>query len=82
MIGPTFTEELAAAGLSGLPFSWTADGVFIYGDAITPAQRAAIEAVYAAHDPTAELPSPPALSPVDRLREFLAANPDVAALLR
>ena len=50
--GPTFYDELKAAGLAGLPFSWGEDGVYVT-DAITPEQKAAIEAVIAAHDPMA-----------------------------
>lgn len=51
-IGFNFANEIARAGLSGLPFTWGADGSINYGPAITPAQQAAIAAVYAAHDPT------------------------------
>ena len=51
MIGPTFSAELQAAGLNGLPFSWGADGV-TYSDRITPQQRADIEVVVAAHNPS------------------------------
>lgn len=43
-------EELLAAGVAGLPFSWTEDGTLNLSDAITPEQRATIEAVFAAHD--------------------------------
>lgn len=53
--GPTFYDELKAAGLAGLPFSWGDDGAY-YTDAITPEQRAAIEAVIAAHNPLATPP--------------------------
>lgn len=52
-IGPTFGSELAAAGLSGLQFAWGDDGTFEWGDAVTEAQRAAVLAIYAAHDPAA-----------------------------
>ena len=51
-IGPNFANELAAANLAGLPFSWDAAGDITYAEAITPQQQAAIAAVYAAHDPT------------------------------
>jgi hypothetical protein len=51
-IGPNFQNELKAAGLLGLPFAWGDDGAINFGAAITPTQQAAIEAVYAAHDPT------------------------------
>lgn len=47
-----FTAELAVAGLAGLPFSWTAEGVFSFDDAMSEAQRAQVLAVHAAHDPT------------------------------
>lgn len=55
-IGPTFADEIVAAGYAGLPFTWGADGGIQYGAAITPEQRAGIEAVLAAHDPTRQLP--------------------------
>lgn len=51
-IGPTFPAELAEAGLVGLPFSWGNDGVLSL-DVLTEAQRDAVLAVYAAHDPDA-----------------------------
>jgi hypothetical protein len=51
-IGPTFAREIAAAGLSGLPFSWSADGSITFDVTMTSAQIAAVLAVYAAHDPT------------------------------
>lgn len=54
-IGPTFYAELQAAGLAGLPFSWGEDGLF-FAASITPEQRAAIEAVLAAHDPAVTAP--------------------------
>lgn len=52
-IGPTFGQELRTAGLGGLPFSWGTDGDIQYGPAMTQAQRDAVQAVYAAHDPVA-----------------------------
>lgn len=57
-IGPTFTDELKVAGLLGLPFSWGADGALNFGEAMTPKQIAAVQAVYDAHDP-ARQPIPP-----------------------
>lgn len=53
LIGPTFPAELAAAGLSGLPFSWSAFGTITFGDSMTADQIDAVMAVYTAHDPTA-----------------------------
>lgn len=50
VIGPGFAAEIEAAGLMGLPFAWSAQGV-TYGADLTTEQRAAIEAVVAAHDP-------------------------------
>lgn len=50
-IGPNFVNELVAAGLSGLPFSWGTDGVIEYGPLMTQNQKDAVGAVYAAHDP-------------------------------
>lgn len=66
-IGPSFPSELAAAGLWGLPIAWTPDGVN-FGDvvnldgtvtlnpALSSESRAAVEAVVAAHVPTAPAP--------------------------
>lgn len=68
IIGPSFSSELTAAGLLGLPISWNPDGVN-FGDvvnldgtmtlnpALSPGSRAAVEAVVAAHDPTAPAPT-------------------------
>lgn len=66
-IGPTFVTELQVAGLLGLPFSWGPDGVITYGAAMTPAQIAAVEAVYAAHDPDRQ--PPPTVEDVDAERD-------------
>ena len=73
MIGPSFLSEIEAAGLAGLPFAWAAEGV-TYGDDLTPEQRAAIEAVVAAHDP--DSPAPTVLQPITRrqLRLTLLAH--------
>lgn len=58
-IGPTFGEEIRAAGLSGLPFSWGSDGKIEFGEAMDQDQRGAVLAVAAAHDPKAVLAEPP-----------------------
>jgi hypothetical protein len=52
-IGPSIGDELDAAGVAGLPFSWReSDGVVRTDDpALTPSQRTAILAVFAAHSP-------------------------------
>lgn len=77
--GPTLVKELADAGVAGLPFSWNDDGVY-FDPAVTDEQKATVLAVIAAHDPTATLPAVN-VDPVDKLKTFLAANPDVAQLL-
>jgi len=53
-IGPSISDELKAAGVAGLPFSWRdSDGALRTDDPnLTVAQRTAIQAVFAAHDPT------------------------------
>ena len=58
-IGKTFSDEIHAAGLSGLPFSWGDDGVIQFGAAMTQQQIAAVQAVYDAHDPDAAPPWSP-----------------------
>jgi len=57
-IGPSFFSELQSSGLAGLPFSWSGDGEFLYGEDLTDTQRAAVQAVYSAHDPSAPAPQP------------------------
>ena len=53
-IGPHFGEELAVAGVLGLPFSWNpATAQFNLTDPrLTPAQITTINAVIAAHNPS------------------------------
>lgn len=55
--GPSFVSELTAAGLLGLPFVWYPDGTVSYGDDLTGEQKAALDAVVAAHDPETPAPS-------------------------
>lgn len=59
VIGETFSEELKAAGLLGLRFSWGADGIF-YPDVDPPTrvQQEQIAVVLAAHDPTKKREDP------------------------
>jgi len=57
-IGPRFQRELTAAGLMPLIASWAVGGLdtdiqYMDGDALTPEQRAAIQAVIDNHDPDA-----------------------------
>lgn len=50
-IGPNFTNELSAANLIGLPFSWDAEGNLNLAE-LSVEQQAAVQSVYAAHDPS------------------------------
>ena len=77
--GPTLAKEFSDAGVAGLPFSWNDDNVY-FDPSITDEQKATVLAVIAEHDPTAILPVVN-VDPVDKLKSFLLANPDVAALL-
>lgn len=56
-IGPNFYNEIAAAGLSGLPFAWNASGEIVFGSAMTQTQINAVNAVYAAHNPATPDPN-------------------------
>jgi len=53
-IGQSFSDELKAAGLVGLPFAWDCETGAVRMDdpRLTDAQRDAIKAVRAAHNPT------------------------------
>lgn len=53
-IGPTFADELAAAGLGGLSMSWNSDGTISYEATVTQQQRDAVATVLAAHNPAAQ----------------------------
>lgn len=57
-IGPSFPDELKAAGLTGEPFSWSPDGDVFWGDDATQALKDAVLAVIAQHDPEAPARSP------------------------
>jgi hypothetical protein len=50
-IGPNFGNEIIAAGLGGLPFSWSSDGTIRGLTNLTPAQQTTLNAVLAAHNP-------------------------------
>jgi hypothetical protein len=56
--GPTFGEEVIAAGLGGAPFSWNEDEIFGRDD-LTDEQNQTLDEVIASHDPSAQLPIPP-----------------------
>ena len=77
--GPTLVKEFNDAGVAGLPFTWNNDDVY-FDPSMTDEQKTTVLAVIAAHDPTATLPVVN-VDPVDKLKLFLAANPDVAQLL-
>jgi hypothetical protein len=49
--GPTFGDELVAAGLGGLPISWSPYDLS-GRENLTPTQNTQLDAVIAAHDPT------------------------------
>ena len=52
-LGPTFGDEVVAAGLGGLPFAWGATDDTITGrENLTAAQNTTLDGVVAAHDPT------------------------------
>jgi len=50
-LGPTFGDELKAAGLHGLPFSWLTDGTILGRENLTEEQNTALDQVIGAHDP-------------------------------
>jgi hypothetical protein len=54
IIGPSFGDEILAAGLGGLPFSWGSDGVF-GTENLTIAQNATLNTVIATHDSTKKI---------------------------
>lgn len=58
MIGPSFSAELEAAGLIGLPFAWTQDGTILGRENLTPLEQSALDAVVLAHDPLKLGPQP------------------------
>ncbi len=50
-LGPTFGAEMAAAGLTGLPISWSEDGSINGRDSLSEEQNILLDAVVASHDP-------------------------------
>jgi hypothetical protein len=59
-IGPTFGNELKTAGVNCEGVSWGADGQICYREDVSKETIAAVESVYADHDPEAKLPIEPA----------------------
>jgi hypothetical protein len=81
-LGPTFGNEVIAAGLGGLPFSWGDTDETISGrENLDVAQNATLDGVIAAHDPTKQIVSAPAPSTAvlfnheNRLRTFEGVPP-------
>lgn len=74
MFGSTFGDELLAAGLDGLPFSWTPSGAIVGRNELTSEQNAALDAVIAAHDPQR--------LQIDDYRRAIQAHVDAAAQAR
>lgn len=66
-LGPTFGEEIHAAGLNGLPFSWGDDGDIQGRERLTPEQNAVLDKVVAQHDPAISEPDPVKLNLLKRL---------------
>ena len=55
-LGPTFGNEVIAAGLAGKPFVWGNTDVSITGrQNLSQADNATLDAVIAAHDPTKKI---------------------------
>jgi len=80
-IGPSFPDELKVAGLTGLPFSWGSDGSIQFDSRMTQAQKDAVNAVYAAHNPaTAAGPSQRDLDLADLKTKIDDYAGDVTAL--
>ena len=83
--GKTFGHEIIAAGLGGLPLSWTPDGEILGREKLTQQQDAVLDAVIAAHDPMAEI-VPDSVSPMalrlalSRAGKLKAVSAAVAAL--
>jgi len=78
--GPTLGKEFNDAGVGGLPFAWGEEGI-IWGEEFPEDKKTTVLAVLEAHDPTATL-HVVEVNPVDKLKDFLSSNPDVAALLQ
>lgn len=55
VLGPTFGQEVIAAGLGGLPFSWSPNGWISGRENLTAEQNTTLDAVIAAHNPTMQL---------------------------
>jgi hypothetical protein len=57
-LGPTFGDEVVAAGLGGKPIAWGATDDSITGrENLSPADNTTLDGVVAAHNPNKKLPS-------------------------
>ena len=81
-IGPAFVQDLQAAGLAQLPFSWNEKGELFFPDdgRMTTAQVEAVQAVRDAHDPTKPAADPPGIA-VAKSRIAAIAGPIHDALI-
>ena len=52
IFGPTFGDEVIAAGLGGLSFGWTPEGEINGRENLTADQNMRLDKVIARHDPT------------------------------
>jgi len=77
LYGPTFGDELAAAGWGGLPISWSPYEIFGRQNC-TPEQDAGLQSVINAHDPTKKQ------APTLTIDEFISrwTNAEYLALLK
>lgn len=79
-IGPTFVDELKAAGISLDGIAWGADGAIAFREDVLQPTRDAVLAVYAAHDPLKQTPSTDGTKEQRaRALEALAASDPAAA---
>ena len=78
LYGPTFGEEMVAAGLlPGATLMWNAEE--IKREHLTPEQNTLLDSIIAAHDPTAQLP-PPVNPMADHEARIAALEATTAAL--
>ena len=56
VFGPTFGDEVVAAGLGGLPFSWGDDGKVEGQEKLTKEQQVVLNQTIAKHNPKKTVP--------------------------
>lgn len=79
--GPTFGDEVIAAGLGGLPFSWSEDEIF-GREQLTEAQNTTLDEVEAEHDPAQQRPPSPSGGEIAQDHEQRIVELEVRAGLR